>query len=171
MKVTKERFEKIVKEELARVVSEGEVDEALLDKLKAMAGGASGLVSKVGGQAASAVKSTIASAVAAKDELIRAGDAASTDADIRKVLDTIEMQLDAARRSLISLKTKAAELGIDVEGEEYKLTPLLRAIQAASTVVTHRGAPKPKPVLKKGVPGFQTGQRPPAKIRSRPVGQ
>jgi hypothetical protein len=93
MKITKAQLKKIIQEELAQAVQEGEIDEGFFDAVKAGVGKVAG---DVGGAAKSAV-GRVGSAVggAAKaagqygSDVVAAGRAASKEADIKNITSQI----------------------------------------------------------------------------------
>ena len=111
MKITKSQLKKIIQEELAQAVQEGEIDEGFFDALKAGAGKVAGDVKQKVGQAASAVGGAAKAAGQYGKDVVSAGQAASKAADIKN----ITAQIAALQQKLAVLQPAAAPVETPVE--------------------------------------------------------
>jgi hypothetical protein len=163
MKVTKEKLQKIIQEELATMQQEGEVDEALGTFLKSFGAGvgdvAKAAASGIGG-AISAAKEASDKAdqeiKKAKEEAKLAAEKVKTEADVNKVLQTVHNQVEAAIQSLDALKMKMNVLKMNVAEGGLDVPMILQQLRTASSALFH-GGKKSKPLPKgQGVSGFDT---------------
>ena len=111
MKITKSQLKKIIQEELAQAVQEGEIDEGFFDALKAGAGKVAGDIGQKVGQAASAVGGAAKAAGQYGKNVVAAGQAASKAADIKN----ITAQIAALQQKLDVLQPPAAPVETPVQ--------------------------------------------------------
>lgn len=176
MKVTKEKLQKIIQEELATMQQEGEVDEALgtflksfgagaKDVAKSAASGISGAISA----AKEASKKADMEAEKAKQEAKLAAERVKTDSDVESVIKTIRKQVSGALESLTALRkkmtSKELKLNMPIDSPTLNLNLIIRQLTSAHTTLLHAGKVPEQLPKGQGVPGFDTTKRPERPIR------
>lgn len=164
MKVTKEKLQKIIQEELATMQQEGEVDEALGTFLKSFGAGvgdvARSAVSGVSGAisaAKEASKKADQEAEKAKQEAKLAAEKVKTDADVEAVIKTIRKQISGALESLTALRTKMVDdLKMPIDTPTLNLKLVMSQLTSAHTTLLHAGKVPAQLKRGQGVPGFDT---------------
>lgn len=172
MKVTKEQLQKIIKEELQQMQQEGEIDEALGTFLKSFGGGikdvaksaASGISGAISA-AKEASKEADLAAEKAKQEAKLAAEKVKTSSDVEGVLKSALKQVTGTLDSLNTLMQKMKELGMPVSEAGLNLPMVLQQLKTARSALFH-GGKKTAPLKPgEGVPGFETGAKPPSAAR------
>lgn len=165
MKVTKEKLQKIIQEELQQMQQEGEVDEALGTFLKSLGTG----VGDVARSAASGVSGAISAAkeaskkadeeaAKAKEETRKAAERVKTSSDVEIVLRSALKQVTGTLDSLNALTQKMKELGMPVAEAGLDLPLVLQQLKTARSALFHGGKKSTPLKTGQGVSGFDPTQ-------------
>jgi phage-related protein len=173
MKITKEKLQKIIQEELQSMQETGEVDEGVGDFFKSLGTGISGVAktaaSGVGGAisaAKEASKKADEETARVKEETKKAADVVKTDADVEVVIKTIYKQVLGALNSLDTLRNKMVSLKMPIKTNTLDMNLIIRQLSSAHTTLLHAGKVPEQLPKGQGPEGFAAGDsRKPAPIR------
>jgi len=175
MKITKEKLQKLIQEELQSMQETDEVDEALGTFFKSLGTG----VSDVAKAAASGVSGAISAAKEAsakadaesakvKEETKKAADRVKTDADVEVVIQSIYKQVLGALNSLDALRSKMMTLQMPLKTDTLDIVLVIRQLSSARTTLLHAGKVPEQLPKGQGPNAFdQTSRRPP-RLTSKP---
>ena len=177
MKITKEKLQKIIQEELEQMQQEGEVDEGLGTFLKSFGSDAADVartaVSGISGAisaAKEASKKADEEAARVKEETRKAAERIKTSADVEAVIGTAVKQVSGLVEALQQLMDKMEELEMPISEPGLDLKMIIQQLRTAGTALYH-GGKKAKQLSKgKGPEGFKSGdtRRPPRIRPDRP---
>ena len=178
MKITKEKLQKIIQEELQSMQETGEVDEGVGDFFKSLGTGISGVAktaaSGVGGAISAAKEASKQADIAtekARQEAKLAAEKVKTSSDVEDVLKSALKQVTGTLDSLNILMQKMKEFGMPAAEAGLDLPMVVQQLKTARSALFH-GGKKSKPLpASGGIEGFGVDNRSDARLRGRATGE
>jgi len=164
MKITKEKLQKIIQEELTSIQQEGELDEGVGDFFKSLGTGISGVAKTAASGVDGAISAAKEASKKADEEAEKArqdaklvAETVKTGSDVEAVIKTVLKQVTGAVESLNTLMLKMKALNMPAKESGLDLPMVLQQLKTARSALFHGGKKSQPLPAGQGPEGFAAG--------------